>query len=319
MEIAGLSLAANILQTVQFSLNVLSVIRKIHKDTDAFPGYDSIRLTTNDLITWIRRMQASAALGNDSIDTSTLTLYKLCLSTSDDLMELLDKLKVKPNSKMRVAMRQSLLAFSSKEHINELENRIKGIRQEILLSEILRLRLVAQCHVKYSLTSHNREGMIDHGKILDSIQNDVTRMLKMLEERPKAIGYPGYTADNQLKIDDGLGPEYFLPVELCSEPEVRKFEPCLCATHESTLINHEYVEFYPTSQNAVRITKVARFETNHTRSFHTPHVGRTSRDKPWKLGTCPRTRKSRQAHLCNWHMEWFSARSLHALLQAEKM
>jgi hypothetical protein len=150
MEIAGLSLAANILQTVQFSLNVISVLRKIHKGTDAFPGYDSLRLTTDDLITHVKRMQASAALGSSSIDSSTLTLCKLCLSTSHELMELLNKLKVNPNGKMRAAMRQSLLAFSSKEHINELENRINGIRQEILFSEIPRLRLVAQFHAKYS-------------------------------------------------------------------------------------------------------------------------------------------------------------------------
>jgi hypothetical protein len=150
MEIAGLSLAANILQTVQFSLNVISVLRKIHKGTDAFPGYDSLRLTTDDLITCVKRMQASAALGNSSIDYSMLKLYDLCLATSHELMEHLNKWKVKPNGKMRAAMRQSLLAFSSKEHINELENRINGIRQEILFSEIPRLRLVAQFHAKYS-------------------------------------------------------------------------------------------------------------------------------------------------------------------------
>jgi hypothetical protein len=150
MEIAGLSLAANILQTVQFSLNVISVLRKIHKGTDAFPGYDSLRLTTDDLITRVKRMQASAALGSSSMDYSMLKLYDLCLATSHELMEHLNKLKVNPNGKMRAAMRQSLLAFSSKEHINELENRINGIRQEILFSEIPRLRLVAQFHAKYS-------------------------------------------------------------------------------------------------------------------------------------------------------------------------
>jgi hypothetical protein len=141
----------------------------------------------------------------------------------------------------------------------------------------------------------------------------------MLEERPKAIGYPGYTVENQVKIDDGLGSEYFLPVELCSKPKVRTLESRLDSTHESTLIDHEHLEFFPTSQNAVRIATVAGFGTNRKRSLHTPRMERTSRDNLWKLGACNRTRQSRQAHIYSRHMDWLSARSLHALFQARKM
>lgn len=40
--------------------------------------------------------------------------------------------------------------------------------------------------------------------------------------RPKELGFPWEIGvpEDHLRIDDGLGAEYFLPVELCETPEV---------------------------------------------------------------------------------------------------
>jgi hypothetical protein len=46
--------------------------------------------------------------------------------------------------------------------------------------------------------------------------------IRQTQNRPKELGYPWETGmmEDQLKIDDGLGAEYLLPVELCETPEV---------------------------------------------------------------------------------------------------
>jgi hypothetical protein len=57
---------------------------------------------------------------------------------------------------------------------------------------------------------------------LNNLKITVQQLLHQLQRRPKELGFPWETdtPENHLKIDDGLGAEYFLPVELCETPKV---------------------------------------------------------------------------------------------------
>lgn len=60
---------------------------------------------------------------------------------------------------------------------------------------------------------------------LNKLDIKVQQMLRQIENRPKELGFPWETdvPEDRLKVDDGLGAEYFLPVELCETPEVMSF------------------------------------------------------------------------------------------------
>jgi hypothetical protein len=57
---------------------------------------------------------------------------------------------------------------------------------------------------------------------LNNLDIKFQQILHQMENRPKELGFPWETGlpEDQLKIDDGLGTEYLLPVELCETPEV---------------------------------------------------------------------------------------------------
>jgi hypothetical protein len=52
--------------------------------------------------------------------------------------------------------------------------------------------------------------------------NCLEKVFYQMRNRPKELGFTWETGapERQLKVDDGLGAEYFLPVELCTTPEV---------------------------------------------------------------------------------------------------
>lgn len=62
-------------------------------------------------------------------------------------------------------------------------------------------------------------------KAIRDMGSKIQKLLDQVESRPKEIGYPWETGITQdrVKIDDGLGPEYFLPISWCATPEVRSF------------------------------------------------------------------------------------------------
>ena len=57
---------------------------------------------------------------------------------------------------------------------------------------------------------------------LNSLEIKVQQLFRQMRNMPKELGYPWETgqSEDQLKIDDGLGAKYLLPVEFCRTPEV---------------------------------------------------------------------------------------------------
>ncbi|EKG18465.1 hypothetical protein MPH_04267 [Macrophomina phaseolina MS6] len=57
---------------------------------------------------------------------------------------------------------------------------------------------------------------------LNNLETKFQQLLPQMENRLKELGFPWETGvpEDQLKIDDGLGAEYLLPVELCETPEL---------------------------------------------------------------------------------------------------
>lgn len=56
----------------------------------------------------------------------------------------------------------------------------------------------------------------------NSLEIKFQQVFHQMRNRPKELGFPWETGvpEDQLRVDDGLGAEYLLPVELCGTPEV---------------------------------------------------------------------------------------------------
>jgi hypothetical protein len=67
-----------------------------------------------------------------------------------------------------------------------------------------------------------REHIHQQTQRLNSLEIIVQQVFHQMRNRPQELGFPWETgvSEDQLKIDDGLGAEYLLPVELCETPEV---------------------------------------------------------------------------------------------------
>lgn len=59
-------------------------------------------------------------------------------------------------------------------------------------------------------------------KKLNNLDTKFQQIRRQMKNRPKALGFPWESGapEDQLKVDDGLGAEYLLPVKLCETPEV---------------------------------------------------------------------------------------------------
>lgn len=71
-----------------------------------------------------------------------------------------------------------------------------------------------------------KQQVVQQMRKIASLEFKVKHILLQLESKPKELGYPWETGvrEDQLKIDDGLGAEYFLPVALCETPKVISFD-----------------------------------------------------------------------------------------------
>lgn len=57
---------------------------------------------------------------------------------------------------------------------------------------------------------------------VEYLKTKVQTLLDQMSKRPKEIGFPWETGlpEDELRVDDGLGAEYLLPVDLCKTPKV---------------------------------------------------------------------------------------------------
>lgn len=103
---------------------------------------------------------------------------------------------------------------------------------EILASFAVQFSVPEVSHVERSGSQQEqslRQHFHQQTQKLNDLEIKVQQVFHQIRKKPKELGFPWETGvpEDQLKVDDGLGAEYLLPVELCGTPEVTSPPYCL--------------------------------------------------------------------------------------------
>lgn len=131
------ALTANIVQFVEFSGQLVSKSRQIHKSaTGTLIEHRHIEATTTDLLRLQSKLQQSlkpeSAAGELTNDERALdSLSKNCVEVCNAVLEKLQKLKVSGKCTKWKSFRQAFKSIWSKEAVDGLSWRLKGLREEM--------------------------------------------------------------------------------------------------------------------------------------------------------------------------------------------
>ena len=173
--ISAFGLAANVAQFVELALKAVHATYEIagsstgmlakHAETELI-AQSTTRLQENIVVL------SDVSLDNDKLsrlDKSLLPLRKACLKVGNELVGLLNKLKLsEPRGKLE-SMRVALLALVKDGKVKELESRLMNLQQQINSVVILDIQYVHVCNLE------NRCLIVCAGK--DSNQADREREL----------------------------------------------------------------------------------------------------------------------------------------------
>lgn len=132
--ISALSLAATVVQLVDFSIKIVSKSSELYRSNGLVEN-QSIDKATKDLI------KLNDQLKDSSVSNSDLQeLCKACGDAADELLTALSKVKVDGKGKAWQSFRKALRSIWSKEEIQELEKRLARFRNELNLRLTVGLR-----------------------------------------------------------------------------------------------------------------------------------------------------------------------------------
>ena len=136
--LSTIGLVGNIVQFVDFGSKLISKSVELYQSTEgALDENLGAETATNHL------KDLNEKLKNDAKSTGDTTLKDLCEACDQvarELLEALDKVKVKGKHEKWKSIRKALRSVWSKEHIEELEQRLARLRAELNLHLIVDLR-----------------------------------------------------------------------------------------------------------------------------------------------------------------------------------
>ena len=137
--IAAFSLACNVVQVVDFSMDVVSICRELYRD-GSLSEYDHLEHMTNHLIGLRNALESPMAQGNQNIgqcqDQALLDLAEECSTTAKELFGELQKLKINGTPNKRQVIRKSAKSLWKKSTVEKIQTRLDEYRK-ILDSRIL--------------------------------------------------------------------------------------------------------------------------------------------------------------------------------------
>ena len=133
---SALSLAANIVQFVDFTSKVVSKGLRIYLSADgALAKNLELEVITNDLSRLAKRLRHDGVspAGLSDEERSLQTMSEDCSKIAGELLKRLEKLKVKSDVKQRgwKSLRQALKSVWSKEELDELSERLSIFRDQL--------------------------------------------------------------------------------------------------------------------------------------------------------------------------------------------
>ena len=137
--IVAFSLACNVVQVVDFSIDVVSTCRELYSD-GSLSKYDHLEHMTNHLIGLRNALDPSTAQGDPNTgqyqDQALLDLAEKCSTTAKELLGEVQKLKINGPPSKRKVIRKSAKSLWKKSSIERIQTRLDEYRK-ILDSRIL--------------------------------------------------------------------------------------------------------------------------------------------------------------------------------------
>ena len=137
--IAAFSLACNVVQVVNFSMDVVSICRELYRG-GSLSKYDHLEDMTNHLIGLRDALDSPTAQGNQNLrecqDKALLDLAEKCSTTATELFAELQKLKINDSPRKRQVITKSATSLWNQRSIDKIQIRLDEYRK-ILDSRIL--------------------------------------------------------------------------------------------------------------------------------------------------------------------------------------
>ena len=137
--IAAFSLACNVVQVVNLSMDVVSICRELYRG-GSLSKYDHLEHMANHLIDLRTALDSPTAQGNQNLgqcqDQVLLDLAEKCSTTAKELSGELQKLKINGPHNKRQVIRKSAKSLWKKNSIERIQTRLDEY-QKILNSRIL--------------------------------------------------------------------------------------------------------------------------------------------------------------------------------------
>lgn len=135
-----IGLVGNIVQFVDFSGKLVSKSAELYRSSEgALAENSDIETAINHLILLNNKLKDTATTTGDS---ALQNLCKSCSTTADQLLAVLDKVKVKGKQDKWKSIRKALRSVWSKEEVEELGRRLERFRGELNLHVTVDLRWV---------------------------------------------------------------------------------------------------------------------------------------------------------------------------------
>ena len=146
--LTALSLASNVVQFLDFSAKLVAKGNELYKSADgASVGNAELEDIAKDLQDLNARLQQSTPSHNTNLTTLTtsdVALRKLseqCSGVAGELIEVLDKLKVRGTSNRRwKSVRQALKGLMKKDEVGAIAQRLQNVRDELNLHILVSMR-----------------------------------------------------------------------------------------------------------------------------------------------------------------------------------
>jgi hypothetical protein len=142
--IAGLSLAANIMQVINFAANFVSLSWKIlNTGQDGLSTADSLNQLAKDLKQVVQRLNNDIAQHpsrSPHADSALTTLGRDCIRVSESLLEILDKTRVHSVNNKRGAFAAAFRLMLKKDDIAKFSKTLNEFRSELSLGLLVSLR-----------------------------------------------------------------------------------------------------------------------------------------------------------------------------------
>ena len=137
--VAAIGLAGNIVQFVDFSWKLLSETRDLYdSSTGVSADNDVLESISSDLINLNDALTAPSTAG--AIPNRLRHLASQCKGAAEELLEVLDKIKVKGSHRKWKSFMQALRSVWKKEQIENLFKRMERLRNEMQIRLQLMLR-----------------------------------------------------------------------------------------------------------------------------------------------------------------------------------